>query len=130
MISSLIQPPEGTFRPTMNLELGVHRLTGMLNPYFDFLLAMWQYCAMVTTTSQLAELFYFSGAHSTFNAAVAIGGHQCMDLLRIAAELDAEEFLIRHPNLWQDTNPCELATKLAQDFVERWPVLCPNFRQT
>ena len=81
---------------------------------------------MVTTTTQLAEIFYGSSVHQTFNATVALAGAGRLDILLVAAELDAEEFLIRHPELWHGADPCELATTLANDFVERWHMICSN----
>ena len=81
---------------------------------------------MIATTTELAELFYGSNIHQTFNATVAIAGGRRLDLLVIAAQLDAEEFLVRYPDLWSASAPYELAITLASDFVDRWPMLFRN----
>ena len=75
---------------------------------------------MTLTKKELADLFYDSHFHETFNATVAIVGRQPVDLLTMAAEMDAEKFLVRHPQFWQGADPRELATTLACHLIERW----------
>lgn len=73
------------------------------------------------TIDELAEIFCDSPCHHNFNSALRFTPHRWS--LLAATQQDVAAFLMRCPNDWIVSEPVDIVTNIATDFLDRWPAV-------